>query len=79
MSRIKLARRLKKIDDNIQNVFVTTYEQYALKAFTEGRLSAKNAKGRNPDMYHSGAFRIGQWEKRDDRAEQIGGVTCTFD
>ena len=33
MNGIELARRLKKIDENIQIVFVTAYEQYALQAY----------------------------------------------
>ncbi len=33
MNGIELAKRLKQIDDNIQIVFVTAYEQYALEAF----------------------------------------------
>lgn len=33
MNGIELARRLKKIDDNIQIIFVTAYEQYALQAY----------------------------------------------
>lgn len=33
MNGIELARRLKKIDDNTQIVFVTAYEQYALEAY----------------------------------------------
>lgn len=33
MNGIELARRLKAIDENIQVVFVTAYEQYALEAY----------------------------------------------
>ena len=33
MNGIELARRLKRIDENIQIVFVTAYEQYALQAY----------------------------------------------
>ncbi len=33
MNGIELARRLKDIDENIQIVFVTAYEQYALEAY----------------------------------------------
>ena len=33
MNGIELARRLKKVDENIQVVFVTAYEQYALEAY----------------------------------------------
>lgn len=33
MNGIELARRLKKIDENIKIIFVTAFEQYALQAF----------------------------------------------